>query len=287
VSKSAKLEYLKDQLSQYRIVDAHQHLGSWGSFGGFGSVEGSTWDMDTSGRFDFMSAWGIDQALIHPNQQSGSDPSAVSRFNDNVLEAHDKCLDRFPGAVASLPLTSEADINLEFNRISSSSICGLSFHHRFIAKPLNHPLMETVSGLARGKGWPIIVHCVAESTMTAMWRLSALARRFPDVKYLALTAFSGPTQAQQCLEVAIERPNIYFETALMMPNPTFVEEFCRVAGPERLLFGTDLYVIPHPIYNCPTTLFELLSANIPGDAKQRILAQNAEELFKLPSDLTS
>lgn len=279
VSELAK--QVAEQLGEVQLVDAHQHQGSWSSFGGLGLDRSLSPDEESRERLDFMDGWGMDYALIHPNQQSGSDAQLVAQFNDEVLAMQQASSARLIGSLAALPLGSVDDIVDEFARIERRAYCGLTFHHRFVGKPINHPFMDTVAELAETRNWPVVCHCVAESNMTAFWRICALADRHPNVRFLALTAFSGSTQSQQVLEVAGRYPNLFFETSLMMTVPNLLADVLNAAGEHRVLFGTDLYMLPRPIYRAPSTAFEILASDISSQAKSRILGENSLALFDL------
>ena len=283
MSGAPRLKQIADEIARYRIVDMHQHIGSWGTWGGFDLSAGQGDQQEFDARFEFMAGYGIDVAVLQPNQQSGHDATAVAKRNDDVAAARAKHRDKFAGAMAALPLSNRTEMEREWDRIQGADFCALTFHPRFAGRPVNTPLMEEICARAEGKGWPVLMHAVAESALEALWRLDILARKFPKVKFVALAAMSSANQTQQILDLGTQRPNLYFDTACMFPTPFLIAEFCKQVGSDRLLFGSDLYTVPRTIFASPTTLFEIIATQVPAADKQRILAGNANELFRLPA----
>ena len=97
--------------------------------------------------------------------------------------------------------------------------------------------MDAVCERAQSREIPVVVHCVAESQLTALWRLSKVGVDPPPSPLLALCAFSGSSQAQHTLEVAAERDNVYFETSLMATVPALIDELARWPGPTGFCSG--------------------------------------------------
>jgi predicted TIM-barrel fold metal-dependent hydrolase len=267
------------ELEGIEVIDAHQHAGSWASFGRAPSPTDPAVDVDPDGRARFMRSNGIGSAILHPNPQAGSDATAVHRSNQLALAMASKNKHAFTASAASVPLGTLDDLRGELGTLAESGFSALSFHHRFIGRPLDNALMDNVCTFAEEHSWPIFVHCLAESTLSALWRVARLARRFPRVQFVALAALSAPSQAQQALELAIERRNISFETSLMCSVPSLVEEFCRTVTAERLVFGSDLYMDPRPIWNVPSSLIEVAAAAISVEEKALILGGNVQRLL--------
>lgn len=276
-----RLRRLLEEMAGLSIIDAHQHSGSWGSFGRVATTEDPSSEPDFGARVDFMRDWGIHAAVIHPNPQVGGDTGAIERANRAALEAHLRLPEAFPAALASISISPEADIESSFAELEAGGFSGLTFHHRFIGRPLDHPGMDSMCELAAPRNWPIAVHCLAESTLSALWRLGGLASRFSHVQFLALAALSSPSQTQFAIEFAKAHENVAFDTTLMGSVPGMVHEFCMRVSPERLVYGSDLYMRPRPIYDIPSGIVEVLASPISKSDKDLIFSGNATRLFHL------
>lgn len=283
--KAVRFHRALDQLEALQVVDGHQHLGSWGSFGRLNDANRESIEEDLERRLLIMDESGISAAFLHANNQQGS--RSIEEQNSDINHALSLADERLLGGLISLPLTNVEEAEAELNRSTSDRIVGLTFHHRFQGKPLDHSSMFPICELAEARGLPISVHCVAESNLCNLWRLSRLARQFPRVHFLAIAAFSGPAQAQEVLEVAHERTNISYDTSAMFPVASVLSEFCGAFGAERVVFGSDLYVFPRPIYALPSTLLEILETDISAPDKQAILADNVRRLFAPPNGSSS
>ena len=131
-----------------------------------------------------------------------------------------------------------------------------------------------------GRGLVPVIHAMDETPEEALWKLTALARSLPDVRFLALDAFGSYESTRHCFHVAEVAPNVLFDTSLSY-NFDFIEDFATRFGAERVLFGTDLY--SHPVgRRISHILGQILKSGLDEAAKRRILGENARGLFRLP-----
>jgi predicted TIM-barrel fold metal-dependent hydrolase len=79
--------------------------------------------------------------------------------------------------------------------------------------------------------------------------------------------------------VADVAPSIVFDTSLSY-NFDFIEEFVVRFGPERVVFGTDLYSWPVG-RRVSHLLPQIIESRLPHGAKAAILGGNARRLFGL------
>jgi len=89
---------------------------------------------------------------------------------------------------------------------------------------------------------------------------------FPNLRGLEETALAG-------------LPNVYVDTAhyLMYVYPGVIERMVELAGPEHLVFGTDV-PLQGPL-QMRFAIEAVRAAGIPADAKERILCRNAAPLL--------
>jgi predicted TIM-barrel fold metal-dependent hydrolase len=71
----------------------------------------------------------------------------------------------------------------------------------------------------------------------------------------------------------IEQSKISFHTAGACVNA--IEYAYRVVGAERIFFGSD-----YPFFNPAEEIEKIKRANIPADAKEKILGKNMEEILR-------
>lgn len=273
------VESVFDFARKFEVFDVHHHVGSWRSFAGGSESLAATMDALDEARLreTVMASLRIDKAYLLPSVHHDGSPEATRLANDAVREQ--LASSRFiAGGGLSLPIPDVDACLAELDRALSAGLWGIMFHHRFAGKVIDHGSMWPILEQASRLDVPVLVHCLAESTLEALWRLERLAEEFPDVAFLALDALSSPSNAQWSVQIARRRPNIWFDTAVMCPVPSLIGPFTEAVGPDRLVYGSDLYVDP-PTYYFPGSLFEILAAPVDDATKRAILAGNARRLL--------
>lgn len=269
--------------SNFRIFDIHQHVGLLDVPGG--SSAGSNGDMsdDYRRRVEVMDRFGFEAAAVMPSLQyprpnGAADTVAV---NDATIAYRDDFSERFPLAFGTVePLHGEKIGVQEINRLATEkNVDGLVWHHRFQGAFMADSRMHAFLEACEAHGLPALVHVISESNVEAPWGLEALAKAHPDLTFIACDAFSGHNQSREMLGIAERCPNVYFDTAICFPLLRIIEEFVHSFGPERLLFGTDLYLDP-PTYHYPHVYTEVREApDLTDDDKSKIFWGNAERIF--------
>lgn len=270
------------------VLDVHHHVGSLAAMGMQTGTEAMSPEeatrADLEARLETMDRAGVDQAILIPGHlylrpQGLAD---TRRVNDQIAAYRDLVPDRFPAAVGIVePLYGEAGLE-ELTRIRAElHLAGVSFHTRFQGVGTNSPLVvDLVRRMATLDLLPF-VHAVAEVPDEALWRVQALAEAVPDVPMIVLDAFSSHENAQQVFAVAKAAPHLVFDTSLAH-SFHWLGRFLDEVGPDRLVFGTDIYshVVAH---DQNLTLDQLLSSAISDEAKRLVLADNARRLLSSSS----
>lgn len=256
--------------TRYRVVDVHQHLGAGEDAGG------------QQPRLDILDRFGIDRAvLLPPSGAFGGQARSAAEINEataSVVAAHPG---RFLCGVAHVDLSAGA---AECARVIDQAVTGLglrgvAWHHRFQGAYLDHPAMPELLRQCARLGVPALIHVISGSGLEAAWRLGALLRACQDTTVCALDAFSSTEQAGEITELAERHENLLCDLGAMISVAGWtIRRFLDSAGPDRLLFGTDLYMTPRT-WHAPGPLYEVLHMDIPPAAKQQILAGNALTMF--------
>jgi uncharacterized protein len=261
-------------LAEIEVLDAHVHPGRWTTFAGQ-----ATAGADAPGAPDLaaiMEARHSNAAFLLASPHTDGSADAVRAANDAVMVAARDS----PGGLgwaAGVPMHDADAAVAEAARSVASGATAVVFHHRFSGLVIDAPIMWPImAGLSR-LSVPVMVHCVAESALEALWRLERLAETFP-LQFVALDAFGSPSSAQSAVAVARRRLNVCFDTATATPVGRFVQQFADAVGPDRLIYGSDLYVEP-PSYDFPGTLFEILASGLGLPAKRAILGANARRVL--------
>lgn len=118
----------------------------------------------------------------------------------------------------------------------------------------------------------VLFHCWHQSVS----RLISLARSFPNVKFIM--GHMGGTEWMEAVKGAAETENVYLEISSGYPLRPKIEDAVRIAGAQRILYGSDM-----PLLDPASSLGMVLDAEISEEDKEKILYRNAEYLFKISS----
>jgi predicted TIM-barrel fold metal-dependent hydrolase len=229
-----------------------------------------------------LDRFGLTAALVMPSLQYSrprgfADTRAV---NDGIARYRDRYRERFPLALGTVQPTDPTEMSVgEVVRIARElKLDGVVWHHRFqgtmLADKRMHPLLDACAE----HGLPAFLHVVADSALEAPWLLEELCEAHPDVRFVALDAFSGMSRMRYVVQMAKRCRNVIFDTAMPMLVGRAFEEFVHALGSERLIFGSNLYLPKSCVY--PHVLREILDApDLTAEDRRNILWNNAARLF--------
>jgi uncharacterized protein len=272
----------------FSVLDVHHHVGDaltalGGDLEPTAGMEPDEYErVELERRLTIMDADEVAQAVVIPGH-GYLRPNGVAdtrRVNDAIAAYRDRRPDRFPVAVGVIEPAYGAAGLVEVDRIGDElGLAGVSFHTRFQGVSLDSRWVDrAVERLAERDLVPVI-HAMDDTPEEALWKLAALARRFPDVSMLALDPFSSYEATRQCFFVAELAPNVVFDTSLSY-NFDFIEQLARRFGADRVAFGTDLYSWPVG-RRISHLLDQIVGSALHEDEKAAILGGNARRLFRV------
>jgi predicted TIM-barrel fold metal-dependent hydrolase len=270
------------------VFDVHHHVGrAFDALGGQlpTAEEQAAFDgVELADRLRLMDEGGVHQALVIPGhgylRPNGiADTRAV---NDAIADYRDATPDRFPVACGIVEPTHGEGSFAEIDRCAAElGLVAMSFHTRFQGVSLDSQWIHRYLDRMGAAGLLPVLHAMDDTPEEALWKLAAVARAHPDLTILALDAFGGFEATRQCFFVAELAPNVAFDTSLSY-NFDFIEDFAVEFGPERVVFGTDLY--SHPVGRRISHLLPQIVAaeKLDEEAKRLILGGNARRLLRVP-----
>jgi predicted TIM-barrel fold metal-dependent hydrolase len=221
-------------------VDVHHHL--HGTFATSGNVTRATSD-DRESHRAFMHKMGMDRCLVLPafDYPTIDGDGAVRAVNDMIAE-YAGAADFVLGAFGAVDPIAMKDPEAEAVRvIDELGFVGVVWHTRFQRMPTNAPAIKRVIKACPANTKLIGVHCVADSTMEATWRLEELIEENPDRTFLAMSSLTGWSQCLAVVRLARRYENLYVELGGIIPLGSWVEQLVEVTGGDRVLFGSDFY----------------------------------------------
>jgi predicted TIM-barrel fold metal-dependent hydrolase len=203
------------------------------------------------------------------------------RVNDGIAAIRDRRNDIFPAAVGIVePLNGERGLE-ELERCRAElGLAGISFHTRMQGVAIDSVWVRRYLERMGELGLVPFIHSIGESSSEALWKIDVLAGDFPDLDIIVLDVLSTFEQSLFVPHVAERRPNLYFDTALAH-GVGFALNLIARCGPDRVLYGSDLYSSASGVPALTELLPDLLAAPLEDAHKAAVLGGNAARILGL------
>lgn len=247
-----------------RIIDAHSHVGGFPGYGCDITVE------------DILRV--MDKNNIELTVASSSDAVChdLVKGNREMVEVAEKYSERYRVYLFLNPNHVEASIEQLNTWSDHDLVAGVKLYcHGTIKRPLKCPGHTTIlEHFASKKPDGIVKIHLSETGLEAYQSLAEYARKFPSLRFIA--AHGGGMEWRLLIESAAGVPNIYSELCCSNQIRGRVEDLVEAFGEDKVLYGSD-----NPLIAPEVTLGTVVGADISEAAKQKILFENSNRLFKL------
>jgi len=162
---------------------------------------------------------------------------------------------------------SRAELDRYYAR---SKLVGAKIHPSYSRTPIGANSMRALVAEVARRGRPLLIHCWGEGEVAAAGRL---AMEFPSLAIIL--GHGGGGAWREGAQAAAEHPNLYVEFCCSVAHKGKIAEAVRVAGPGKVLFGSDLTLLD-PGY----TLGLVQDAGLDEAKTRMILWDNARNLFR-------
>jgi len=234
------------------VIDAHAHIGSFGSWAQVSSTESSLLaEMD---QFD------VEKAIV------------FSPDNNLVRDAVARHGARLVGYVWPNPRETTA-VGLVKQALGEWGFRGIKLHPLFDAflptDDIVHPIMEE----ARKARVPVAIHS-GHPPFSLPWSIGELAEVYPDVRIVMLHMGHGHgVYIQAAINMARRYDNIILETS-GMPMHTKIREAMKTVGERRVVYGSDI-----PFHHSSVELQRVKMAGLSGRELRLLLHDNAQDFL--------
>lgn len=238
------------------VIDAHAHLGVFQKF---------RLENDADSLVAMMGRLKIDVACVSSLKGILYD---FIEGNREVFKAMEKYPSRIFGYAYINPWYGEEALEELETCITKFKMIGLKLHPDYSDCPVNSPeALKIIEGAVRLKV-PILIH-----SYDGGLQVKDVADRFPDATIIM--AHMGGLW-RRSLHVAKKYGNIVAETCSSVFDIGMIEEFVKVIGAERVVFGTDA-----PLLDAGCMMAKVKASKISEEDKKLILGGNMERILKM------
>lgn len=243
------------------IIDTHAHVGrSYIALSKFKPIENM---------LEIYNDCGIVKACISHFLLAYDPPAG----NDEVYEIVKKYPDLFIGFGVISPRWSPNAADEVDRCVNDLNMKGIKLHPNLNNYAADSPIVYPVIERAQKYDIPVLFH-TDHTDLSRPSRVGKIAKLFPDVSIIM--AHLGVEAYYEAAFLAKELPNVYLDTAEILAQLRILRECVRIAGKEKILFGTDA-----PGVNVYSAIATVKFGDISEDAKKAIFYENAKKLLKL------
>ncbi|MBI4978622.1 MAG: amidohydrolase family protein [Spirochaetes bacterium] len=245
-----------------RIIDMHGHHGTVNSFTMF---RGTTNDMIAE-----MDRHAIELVAISSHQAL-----YMPHANDSTVRAVDESDKRFAGYWAVNPNYADDFKNdiAGFEKVRNRGFIGFKFHPSIHDYPLDGENYSPYLEYLNKYGLVLLSHTWG-GNICGFMQCEKIAKQYPDITFIL--GHSGYHDYERFACLARDHANVYLDTCAVGSLCGSIETMVRIAGSEKVLFGTDI-----PWFD-PGYMIGCVEYSRIGDAdKANIFYNNAKRILTI------
>ena len=223
---------------------------------------------------------GIAEAVLTPHSlyETADGIASSARQNDALRAAIDLHPDRFAAGLGVVEPRHGRRAAGEARRVVEDlGLAGLSFDSDANGIPIDSPSVDALlDAVAARPGVVLSFVTVTYSVLRSSFRLGIVARRHPDLRFLAHNAFMDITHEVASYDLAERCPNIWFSLSRAKTQLSTVERAVESVGADRVIFGSAI-----PEVSRSHHLEMVRIAEIDDATRAAVLGGNARNLFGL------
>ena len=217
------------------VIDAHVHIGRMLNFDMSPKI---VLKSAKKYKIDYMLVSNTESAEVDHNQEliPGEYTFTQETSARNVIDFAKKNPDKIGALLWVKPLTAKPTDELrkiiEDNR---DYVYGIKVHPYHSKVRFDDPRVEEYIKLAAEYDLPVMTHGAGDDCSSPA-RVYNMAKKYPGTDFIIAHMGLG-TDNQESIKYIKELPNLYGDTAWVMPDKTL--QAIKECGPEKILFGTD------------------------------------------------
>lgn len=251
--------------SNFKIIDAHCHLGPYFKF--------SIPQNNADGMIAAMDAAGVSTACISSHLAITGD---WQRGNILTSEALRKYPDRFVGHVVvnpNEPGLIKSELNRYFNEFSFRAIKIVPDTHM---QPVTGSGYEPVWEFAAENKRLVLSHTFHGSAFDDPQMFGEIARRYPDLPIMIVHSGALTAAFDGAIRLANEYPNILLDISGSYITGAWIKKMVEEVGKDRIIFSSDI-----PFIDLRYSLGRVLYSGMSFDQQKAVLGENIARLLRL------
>ena len=246
-----------ESVTGIEVLDMHVHLGP------YYLLHGQKDSAETL--IQTMDRLGVTQAVCCSLPCIGSWMQVGNDLIRDAMHAHPG---RILGYMSVWP-TSASEVAVQAERRLGEGFTGVKLH---VLNGFDYtdPAYEPLFRMADERRMPVLMHTYGDQP--GLDKIPELASRYKNASLVL--GHAGVRQIEDYIRIGNDYENTYLEVCTCMCPRRVVERLLETVPLERILWGSDALFL-----NMPQQLGKLLGADIPEDAKRRILSTNAKRVL--------
>jgi hypothetical protein len=238
------------------VIDVHSHYGKW-------PFPMRRWGVGYS--VELMKRRGISKTMMSSSYAIVYDFVEGNRLMAEAIEGHPELL----GYVTVNPNYFDASCRELETYLKKANFVGVKIHPAYCRVAINSKQNRALVRKIAEYGRPLLIHTYGAGAPT---QILDLAKDCPDQPIIM--GHGGADAWREAADVISQTNNVYMEVCCSVHETDKVRRSIDIAGPDRILFGSDLDLI-HPGFIAG--VYE--EACLTQEEKETILYRNASRLF--------
>lgn len=246
------------QFSQFKKIDAHSHIGT------FGSPFNVNFNADLL--CEQMEEYNIEKTILCP---------AAWNLNHELDETYRKLPEKvIPLYWANANMGQAAYDDLELY-LRDKNFRGVKMQPLFDGFTADSPLVDPIMEIARAYSKAVFIHC-GHPPFSLPWQIGLLAERHPEVPIVMIHMGHGHgVYIDGSITMAKKYDNLWLEVS-GMPMGCQIKNAYESVGADRVMFGID-----SPFHHPTVEIQRVMSCGLKEKELEDVFYNNAKKFMKL------
>lgn len=247
---------VKDWFSYFKKIDAHSHIGSFGSPFHI--------DFDETRLLEQMREYNIEKTILCAADCHSSESVNLIYKNN-------------PESIIPLVWTNAAEGQAAYDYaehyIRDEGFSGIKMQPLFDAFTADSPCADPLMEIAEKYNKPVFIHC-GHPPFSLPWQIGLLAQRHKNIPIVMIHMGHGHgVYIEGAVNTALQYDNLYLECS-GMPMGSWIKKAYEDVGADRVMFGID-----SPFHHPTVEIQRAMTSGLSETALENVFYNNAKRLM--------